>query len=360
MNRLDPARAPGQSLPAMNFMRSKGEHLAEHLREAIARGEIVEPLPTIRDWSTRLGVSHGTMETALNILKREGIVRARPRKGLHLVSRARPHLTAQRSPIVRLILSGRHYRYTPSLPWAFSAISLRLGAHKIGTSLELLTEARLKTIHQQGEHDHELLVFSSLPKHLQELFCDFKKSALLVGKSFPGISLPFILIDVISAFRHATCLLARRGFERVTLVVNAGGRQPVDDEFRQMCSDAPRAIHGEVVRLPDELYEQNQAVQRLAVRIKPRHGLICNSPVPASALITALLQRGVAVPGQTEVIAVNALPSEIRTVPIPIHYPCPLDRFAKAVSQAAIHYFEQGALPRLRKTIPLEMVSPTR
>src|ERR1051326_4852783 len=183
---------------------------------------------------------------------------------------------------------------------------------------------------------------------------------MLIGPPFPGIDLSFVTNDVLSAIRHATFMLSRRGFERVSLLINESARQPIHEEFRRICAAAPRPIQGDVVRLPDELYEQNLAVQRLATRIVARQGLIAISPVPAGLLMMALMRRGMQVPGDVEVIAINATSQEVRTFPIPIHYPYPMEKFAKIVCQAAIHYFEQGSLPTLRKVIPLHMVAPPR
>jgi DNA-binding LacI/PurR family transcriptional regulator len=344
----------------MNFLRSKPEHLAEHLRDCIARGEIVEPLPNIRDWSERLGVAHGTLESAIGILKREGVLRTRPRKGVHIVRGPARARRLQQPPTVRCIFYGRHYRDVPTLTEIIGAISQRLTPHGIRFSLEMCNDARLRALHRQGERPHEMLLLSSMPKKYQELFSDFRRSVLLIGPPFPGIGLAFISNDVIPAFRHATYMLARRGFLRVSLLINESAGQPIDEEFRRICASAPQPIQGDVVRLPNELYEQNRAVQRLAARVVVRQGLITISPVPPGLIMMALMKRGVDVPGQVEVISVNTTSLEVRTFPLPIHYPFPMEKFAKTICQAAVHYFEQGSVPPLRKLLPLHVIEPPR
>src|SRR5258708_5062071 len=121
----------------MHFLRTRGELLAEHLRQAIARGELVSPLPNIRDWSTQLGVSHGTLEKALHILKREGLIRTRPRKGVHVMrpETTRPRL--QQPPTVRWMFYGRNYKNIPTVPEIMGAIGQRLSPHDIRFSLEM-------------------------------------------------------------------------------------------------------------------------------------------------------------------------------------------------------------------------------
>jgi DNA-binding LacI/PurR family transcriptional regulator len=345
----------------VEFLRSKAEHLADHLREAIASGRLVEPLPNLRDWSSSLGVAHGTLEKALDILKREGLVRARPRKGIHLVRRVSPRPRLKEPPFVRLI-EGHNVKMkdVPTVLQVLGSIALRLSAHGIRLGIEIYSDARLKTLHEQGERPNELLLFRSLPRRFQELFSDFQRSVLLLGEPAPGIQLPFITIDVLSAIRHAVFLLARRGFERIALVINESGRQPIDEEFSGMCAAAPRVVRGEVVRLPDELYAQNLAAQKLAARVTARQGLIVISPIHAGLLMMTVAGRGWKLGDEVEVIQMNAMPQEIRTHPIPIHYPTPLEPLSKAICHAAIHYFEQGTLPPLQKKFPLEMVSPPR
>src|ERR1051326_1711323 len=345
----------------MNFLRSKAEHLADHLREAIALGKLVEPLPNLRDWSASLGVAHGTLEGALRILKQEGLVRTRPRKGIHIMHAAPRRPRLQEPPFVRLI-EGHNIKMkdVPTVMQILGGIALKLSTRGIRLGVEVYNDARLKTLHQQGKRPSELLVFRALPRRYQEMFSDFQRSVLLIGEPFPGIELPFISMDVVSAIRHAAFLLARRGFDRIALVINESSRQPIDKEFTRICAAAPRPAHGEVIRLPDELYAQNVAAQKLAARVTTRHGLIVISPIHAGLLMMTVASRGWKLGEDVEVIQMNATPQEIRTYPIPIHYPYPLEKFSKALCQAAIRYFEQGTLPPLRKMIPLEMVSPPR
>lgn len=69
-----------------SYLCSKAELLADHLQACIQRGELPNPLPNIRQWSVRLGVSHGTLESALGILKQRGLLESRPRKGIYIKS----------------------------------------------------------------------------------------------------------------------------------------------------------------------------------------------------------------------------------------------------------------------------------
>jgi len=342
----------------VNFLRSKAEHLADHLRSCIARGELPATLPPIREWSGRLGVSHGTLEEALRILKRESLVRAQPGKGLRVAAKVARSRPATRMRLVRCIARRANYRDVPAWAEVFGAISQRLESKGIHFSLEFCNSDRLRTIHDEGENPNEMLLFASVPQQWLLRFSDFRRSVLLIGTPAASITLPFISVDMVPALRHAVYLLARHGFDRISLVLNQGARKFMEDEFHGACTAVPRPVHGEVVRLPDELYRQIRSAERLAARMKGRHGLITCSPISPALLMTALMRRGFAVPDQIEVVAVTVFAQQLRTVPVPIHYPYPVEKLADQVTRAAVHYFEQGALPPLRKLVPLEMATP--
>ena len=342
----------------MSFLRSRAEQLADHLRACIARGEIVQPLPNIRAWSLQLGVGHGTLELALQLLRRKGLVRIRPRKGVHLLRATGSLKSSQHPPVVRWIAYGRDHPDISVQREFFGAILEKLSAHEIRFSVEMCNAIRLGNIHQRGTRAHERLMLISLPGKFQEMFADFRKNALIIGLPFPGVQLPFISTDVFSAVRHATHNLAQQGFTRISLVIKEGSRQPMVEHFRKICAEAPYPIQGDVVRMTDELRGQNVAAQRLAARITGRHGFVTIYPIPASVLMTAFMKKDIKVPEQVEVVAVNTTLQAIRTVPLPTYYPYPVEAFSKAVCQAAVHYFEQGSLPPLRKMIPLKLLSP--
>ncbi|MBI4025792.1 MAG: substrate-binding domain-containing protein [Verrucomicrobia bacterium] len=345
----------------MKFIQSRVEQLADHLRERIARGEFSSPLPSIRDWSGRLGVAHCTLENALKILKRDGLVRTqpqKPRKGSRLARKTRVRKVFRHPPLVRWLTYGRFYRDIPTQMEIFMVLNERLSLRGIRLSLEACSDSRLNAIHREGPRDDQMLALHSFSWEMQELFDDFKMSALLIGQPFPKVRLPFVTMDVLGAIRHATWLLARRGFHRISLVISKKSKQPIEEQFRRICAEPSPSVQDEVIRLPEEFHEQNCALRRLAARVTGNQAFIVNSPIPAALLMMALMKRGVDVPGQVEVIAMNATLAEARTFPLITYYPYPMERFSKALCQAAAHYFERGELPPLKLVIPLRMVAP--
>src|SRR5262245_52928526 len=121
----------------MKFLRSRSEHLADHLREAIGRGKLVEPLPGIRAWSLQLGVSRRTLQQALWTLQRERLI-VIGRQGIRLRPKPRPMPMPppESARRVRLLFYGAdlpnlHY----DLEW-IEACSERLHLHGIEFNME--------------------------------------------------------------------------------------------------------------------------------------------------------------------------------------------------------------------------------
>lgn len=345
----------------INYVRYRSEQLAEHLRESLARGELTEPLPTLREWSSHLGVSTGTLQAALKILKREGLIRSRPRQGFSIAQRPPPRRTVAAAPVVRWILV-RQAHDNVVVTEVLGRLAQKLAAHRIGLSMEVCDEARLETICREGEREGELLLVSTDRRENEKLLAGLG-NVLLFSPLTEGTRLPYIDLDVGAALRHAVFAMCRRGFDRISLV---NARAPSSDaarrrefmlEFQQIFAQAPRRVRGEVLWLPEDSAGQQQEVQRLAARVRGRQGFVTNAPVVPGALMMALMQRGWKIPGEVEVMAVNCAPGQAITVPPVIHYPYPVEPFCKAVLQAALHYVDQGVLPRMRKLIPLTMVS---
>ena len=72
--------------------------------------------------------------------------------------------------------------------------------------------------------------------------------------------------------------------------------------------------------------------------------------------MTTLLSRGVTIPGKVQIMVVGSHPDLVRVHPPLAHYPYPVNAFVKTIASAAVHFFETGSLPSVRKVIPMEMV----
>lgn len=343
----------------MRFLRSRVEQLADYLRDRIQHGELKDPLPNIRDWSTRLGVGHVTLEQALRILARENLLVIQPRKGVKLNATVRARSSGERVKLVRWLYIGKEFRDISFMADLFVAISERLREYDIPLVTDRCDMRRLRELQKRGESPNEMLVLANFQERYQRILAGFQRSALLIALPAPGISFPFVWNDAEGAIVHAVRELAGRGFTRLCMFLGGQRRVgPTDRLFLQACAELNPAVHGELERLASDPTEQQLGAQRWAARVRGRLGVLAVYPTPATVLISALQQASIKVPDQVEVVGINTMWHSVRVVPRPVHYPFPVEAFARVVVRAAREYFARGTVPRLKKVIPLEVVRP--
>lgn len=351
----------------MNFLRSRAELVADALRSECNRGELVEPLPDMRSWSNRLGVSRTNLEAALRILQREGLVSIRPRKGVHLVRRRIPRFDRKLSPpkLVRFLYSGKDFPDLPyTLCWLGSLLE-HLSAHGIHFCLERCSTKSLKEIsrshRRKARHPSELLLLHSMSEPHLRLFLGLENSVLALGVPARGIALPYVGSDLGGAVRHATQTMLRRGFSVISFVlpkVSTASTMIAENAFVDACTGWPhQPVQREVVRLPLSLDLLVPAAKRFASRIKARQAIVALDPIPPATLLTALHANNASVSQQVQLAAVLSTPYSVKLCPVPIHYPYPVEGLVKSVANAARHFFESGSLPRICKVVPVKMAS---
>jgi DNA-binding LacI/PurR family transcriptional regulator len=342
----------------VNFLRDRAEQLADYMRGCISRGELVDPLPTTREWSERLGVSRPTLRKALRELQREGLIAIRPR-GVHIQS---PQAEKQKHPnrLVRLLYYG------PDLPeishcmvWV-APLSERLHRHRIQIVVERCNGARLRAIVNEPHHVGELLFLLGMRMEFHRLIARTGKPAVVLGEPTPDVPLPFITDDQDAAVRHAALTLLRQGFDTLSLLVpsvTSPGIPRATESFRTACARWPhQPVFCHVRPMPLEPGQLERAVRQFAALFRGRQGVVVIGPLPVTLVMTALLARGIAIPKQAELAAILHNRDEVRVTPRPLHYPPPIRRSVREMADVAIHFFETGIVPDVQKRLPVELV----
>jgi DNA-binding LacI/PurR family transcriptional regulator len=184
----------------------------------------------------------------------------------------------------------------------------------------------------------------------------------VIAEADSRVSLPNVCVDQNGAVRHATHELLRREFRFMNLLIEksrAPGIRQAAATFRSVCAEWPQQpVHGQVVESPLDPPSLMLTVRRLAARVKGRQGIIALAPIPVGTVMTALLQQGVAVPRQAELVAVFPTPESVHVFPPPTYYPLPVNRLVKVLTDISVHYFATGNLPRGRRVISVEVVRP--
>lgn len=349
---------------AMSFLRSRAEQLADYLRDAIVRGQLVEPLPDSRSWSKTLGVSRNTLYAALNILQREGLIACDTRKVIRLLPQDRRHpKSVVRAPrVVRVLYYGNEFPDVSDSFNRFVALSEHLRVHDVQLTMEKCSDPRLRQIAAGKERRGDLLFLLSLPPAHQRLFEREGGNALVLGYPAPGVTLPYVVFDLVAAVRHATQTLLRHRFARISLVVarsKAPGFPRMIGAFHAACDGWPhQPVARDVVAMSLDQKPLLTAARQLAARVAIPHGVIVASPVPLGTLATALLERGVSLAKEVELIGIMTSAESVKICPPPRHYPFPVEAHARILTEAAVRFFETGQLPPLQKTLLSDLVEP--
>ncbi len=240
-------------------------------------------------------------------------------------------------------------------------LSQRLQPHRIQLILEKCTDIRLQAISRVKEKNyrHEFLVLRSLSEKNQLHFHHSGRPALVLGHCAPGIDLPFVNFDLEGAIRHAIRHFSRLGRQQIYFLINEGaayGLHRLRDAFVTACQSWPhRPISGKIVCIPREPAAQFHELHRFSSSLQKMDGVLVMAPVNFAAVITTFLRyRGDIFP-EIEMISVGSAADPPVSWPPAMRYYIMLEPAIKAITHAAVHFFETGFLPKLSKIIPLEI-----
>lgn len=349
----------------LNFLRSRAELVADHLRDCIRRGELSEPLPGTRAWCQQLGIARKTLDAALRILRHEGLVKVHAR-GHQLNREARPRKPGSATATTRLVHLLYYSHDYPNLSADFGFVFLlseKLQAHEIQLRVERCSDARLRAIADGKSTSTELFFLAALAPRHQQLFAGSGKPSFIFGSRAPCVPLPYLAVDQAGGVAHGTRLLLRHGFAKINLLVVpavAPGFAESVAAFESACKEWPhQPVHGKLIRMPAEESGMLAAVRRFAERVGERKGVLVIEPVAVGMVLTALLERGIRVPQQVEVVSVLPSPLTTRLCPPISFYQPPIRRIAKELTDIALHFFESGRLPQIEKRVSLQLVAGT-
>jgi DNA-binding LacI/PurR family transcriptional regulator len=235
-----------------------------------------------------------------------------------------------------------------------------LQAQGIQLHVERCSDARLRSIALQKAQPNELFFLASVAHRHQLLFEKARKHALIIGSPADGITLPFMTADLAGAISHATRLLLRSGFDHLHLLIarlaSKGIKESVD-AFERACREWPhQPVYGRTEFIPLQNNEHLAAARRFASRVNGRLGVIVSEPVPVGMVQTALLERGVGMPHQVEVVAVFPPLASVNLCPPLRFYRMHDARLVKEITDLAVRFFETGKLRRVSKRLPPELM----
>ena len=345
----------------MNYLRDRSEQLAGFLREGISSGEYAVPLPSTRVWCQQLGVGRPTLLRALQILSSEGFL-VMTRRGA-VLSPVQPDSKKgipTNPKVVRILTHDNSGGY---FDLEIIRLSEQLQTHGIRLVVESCNLPRLKAVASQPGHARELCCLLSIPVSYQKYFAAKRQSTLVMGFTNSEVSLPFLTPDLNGSTRHATNSLLRQGFKHLVMLnqssKTAGVAQCVQT-FKDTCKNwRSQPVRAEVQLIWNEFASMRTAMRRLVTKLTEPCGIVIHAPISLGILVTALMQKGFAIPGQVRIMALEYRLEEVQfSVPV-THYAVSTEHYAKEVLHAALHYFETGKLPEVRKALPMIVTTPS-
>lgn len=341
-------------------LRTKAVQLADYLRHCLAEGRLSDPLPGMRLWSKQLGVSRRTLQATVKELQQEGLFTVK-RRGVRLAHTTAPAgaSTPAAPPRVQVLLDAAYRHHINNYLETLSTLQERLLLHGVELKWEICRPSRLREIARQPATPQVLLVLASLPPVYQRLFAESGQPAIVLGEVAAGLDLPFINANQSAAVRHAAFKLLQRGFTQLTLVhvnADAAGIKSALAAFQEACAGWPRQpVTARLIPTALDQTSLQQTARRLARGVKDRQGFVVLAPVPIGLVVTALLQHGIAVPAQADVVSLFHTREAVTLYPPPTCYPYPTGALVKQLTEAALHYFETQSLPVLKKTVAIEV-----
>jgi len=223
------------------------------LEAAIRRGEW-RRVPSERRLCVQLHVSRLTLERALDLLKKKGLIRSLPRVGYEICM-AQTRVVRPKSKAIRILLR-RAYECLPS--WfqlvygEVDRILLREGFELCFYSMMTLksttSSRRLARLVQQEQA--ACWVIHSVPRETQLWFMMHHIPTLVIGHCFPGVRLPAIDTDNRAICRHAVTHLMRLGHRHIALLIprqRLAGDRFSEQGFREGINEAPPSdVRGDI------------------------------------------------------------------------------------------------------------------
>ncbi|MBI4025259.1 MAG: GntR family transcriptional regulator [Verrucomicrobia bacterium] len=335
------------------------EQLARLFAEQIQGGDLSNPLPGRRAWAAQLGVGRNTLDAAIRILTRKGLLRTHPRHGTLISHGSRSGNRKSRLQAVRFIFNDRDFeRSSYQVDWLFPLLA-RFHERGFRCTFEQASIGRIRAICSRGGNPSELNLLYACSVGQLRRFQNSNAHTLVIGDIERGIRLPSVNVDLAGAIRHACHDLLRRGFKTLKILINAYSKG-IPFEHRNAFSEAcdrwsVQPIAHELVQIPMQTPEMIAACRRLARGLHDRTGILVLFPLSAGAIMTTLLQSGISIPSQAEMILLMSRKDSARLDPVPAHYPFPTKRFLTELTVVVTRFFETGKLsPDYHRYVPLE------
>ncbi len=294
------------------LVETKHFRLTCDLRQQIRLMASGTPLQTVSDLRQRYSASQSTIERAMSVLRREGLVYRPAGKKRLLVSKIRHHA------VHKIALIRSDY---PSSDFEALCRAVVDAAVEKDWLFDLVNYRDLATLDLEfaiGDNDAGVFLPTSeavFPPHIKDALRWKRKPLVVLQESAKGFPVGNVLVDNIKVGRLAVEYLSGLGHRKIALVLD----QPHDSMILPRATAWRKAMRDMTVENDDigKLFvDCGVKPGQEALRTTYRHfgqwldgphpefsGVFCTSSMGAMAVLRALRERNIDVPGQISVIA---------------------------------------------------------
>lgn len=327
--------------------------VARSIRAGIEKKAWTDFLPGARRLSELLRVSRPTVNAALHLLAKDGLITVRHGHRNRIVRRRRRTSGAR----LRLVAIVTHEPLTMMAPAAYRGI-VEMQAHLTERGFD--TEIFVSPNRRGAARNRKLEVFVhqprvyccvliSLRRELQQWFARQNVPALVLGSCHASVRLPSFDVDYRAVCRHAGGVFLGKGHRCMALIVpNSGGAGELASEhgFREAIEAGGHAARATAIIVRHDGTAQNirAKLDTLFNSSRPPTALLVAKPQHVFIVVIYLLQRGLAVPDTVSLIARDQDNLFANVSPPIAHYSIANDAFNHRLSRLMLQMVNRGNL----------------
>jgi DNA-binding LacI/PurR family transcriptional regulator len=285
------------------------EQVAANLREEMLRGRWSDFMPGVDALAPELGVSRKTVEAALRLLEKEGLLVGQgPRRRRRIELHASIAPAALRVAILADETAIRRPRYIVEAMHELLEAG-HTASFAPGNMYELGKDPK-RIARMVGKTEADAWVVMSGPRDVLEWFCESDKPTLAVFGRRHGLPLAGVGPDKAAAYASATKALIALGHRRIVLLARRMSRVPDPGQSEKAFLNE-LDIHG-IPPSPYNLPDWTESVDGLHARLEslfrvtPPTALIVDEAPVFAAVQQFLAQRKILVPQDISVVCTDA------------------------------------------------------
>lgn len=324
---------------------SIGDQVLQFMQREIAGGRWPEWLPTERLLSEELRVSRRSLRSAMDQLRRQGLISSHVGVGTRVLKSPDPippgSAAATSEESVGLLMPEPLDLLQPYqtlwIDWLKShlfedgvALHVHTGRQFFqpggGDALERLLK----------QHPHRCWVLVRSNTAIQRWFSDRRIPGVVAGMLHPDVDLPTVHLDMLALGRHATGRLLAAGHRQLVFLSETNpspGALAAEAGFeRELQQARDSGARGEILHLRPvpEIYVRQ--VGRFLKRPSGPTGIVCMNPSAGATVMTTLMRNGVHLPAQMSFVTTFGDPFMRFLSPEPTRYSYDPAMFARKLA----------------------------